>query len=63
MKHTLQLGKYQVVGIERAGDNWIIHFQISTLIGHTVVPFKPKLKPGDWITIYTEVERDVTEDN
>lgn len=59
MIYTLQLGKFRVINVEPTKDGkYIIHFEIHTIIGHSILPFKPKLKPGDFITVYTEVEPD-----
>lgn len=56
MIYKLQLGQYQVLEILPKGDMYLITFAIHTIHGHSLVPFKPNLKPGDFITLYTEIE-------
>lgn len=68
MKYTLQLGSFPIVELKQASaDNWVMTVAIggggNVIHAHSVIPFKPNLKRGDKITLYTEVERDAKEDN
>lgn len=58
----VQLGRFRVLAITaKPHGMWQIDFAIHTIEGHSLLPFKPKLKTGDFINCYTEIEADVHE--
>jgi hypothetical protein len=59
MKLKCDIGRFQVTGVmAKPHGMWQVDFQIHTIEGHSLLPFKPKLKAGDFITCYTELEQD-----
>lgn len=60
----VQLCVCPVVAITVTGHIHNVSFELpNRVVAVSHLTFKPKLKPGDFVTLYTEVERDAKEDN